>query len=91
MTRQELYKKVKELGISKEIEKKFGQNFTRVSNTNLEDFINSYKAKKFPSKKSAPKKKVDETTAKLFIKLVSLLQLKKYLSAAEADEVLKML
>ena len=69
MTRQELYKKVKELGISKEIEKKFGQNFTRVSNTNLEGFINSYKAKKSPSKKSAPKKKVDETTAKLFIKL----------------------
>lgn len=88
MNRQELYRKVKELGIAKEIEKKFGQNFTRVSNENLESFIKSYTAKKV---KSAPKKKVDKTVAKLFIKLVSLLQLKKYLTAAEADEVLKML
>ena len=88
MSRQELYHKVKELGIAKEIEKKFHQNFTRVSNADLESFIKGFGVKK------APSKKVTTSTgncSKVFIRLVSTLQAKKCLTAYEADEILKLL
>lgn len=84
MSRKELYNKVKELGIAKKIEEKFHQNFTRVSNIELEEFIKSFVAKNKPKAAAGDHYKV-------IIRLVSTLQAKKYLTAAEADDILKML
>jgi hypothetical protein len=45
MSRKELYAKVKELNLQEEIEKKYGDNYTRVGNTELEAIIAKYTAK----------------------------------------------
>ena len=39
MSRKELYAKVKELNLQEEIKKKYGDNYTRVGNTELEAII----------------------------------------------------
>ena len=39
MSRKEIYAKVKELNLQEEIKKKYGDNYTRVSNTELEAII----------------------------------------------------
>ena len=39
MSRKEIYAKVKELNLQEEIKKKYGDNYTRVSNTGLEAII----------------------------------------------------
>lgn len=86
MSRKEIYSKIKELGIAKEIESRFGQNFTRVSSANLEEFLRGYTTvKKVIRKPLAP------SYEKVIIRLVSTLQAKKYLTAAEAEDVLKLL
>ena len=41
MSRKELYAKVKELNLQEEIKKKYGDNYTRVGNTELEAIIAS--------------------------------------------------
>ena len=45
MNRKELYAKVKELNLQEEIKKKYGDNYTRVSNTGLEAIIVKHTAK----------------------------------------------
>lgn len=45
MNRKELYAKVKELNLQEEIKKKYGDNYTRVSNTKLEAIIVKHTAK----------------------------------------------
>ena len=45
MSRKELYAKVKELNLQEEIKKKYGDNYTRVGNTELEAIIAKYTAK----------------------------------------------
>lgn len=45
MNRKELYAKVKELNLQKEIKKKYGDNYTRVGNTKLEAIIAKHTAK----------------------------------------------
>lgn len=86
MSRKEIYSKIKELGIAKEIESRFGQNFTRVSSASLEEFLRGYATvKKVIRKPLAP------SYEKVIIRLVSTLQAKKYLTAAEAEDVLKLL
>lgn len=44
MSRKELYAKVKELNLQEEIKKKYGDNYTRVGNTELEAIIAKYTA-----------------------------------------------
>lgn len=44
MSRKELYVKVKELNLQEEIKKKYGDNYTRVGNTELEAIIAKYTA-----------------------------------------------
>lgn len=44
MSRKELYAKVKELNLQEEIKKKYGDNYTRVSNTELEAIIAKHTA-----------------------------------------------
>lgn len=45
MNRKELYEKVKELNLQEEIKKKYGNNYTRVSNSELEATITKYTIK----------------------------------------------
>ena len=45
MSRKELYAKVKELNLQEEIKKKYGDNYTRVGNTELEVIIAKHTAK----------------------------------------------
>lgn len=54
MNRKELYAKVKELNLQEEIKNKYGDNYTRVGNTELEAFIAKHTTK--PSKSSSPNK-----------------------------------
>lgn len=99
MSRKELYDKVKVFGLGDEIKKKFGKNFTQVSNADLEAVIN---AKAGAKKPVAPKKvnaaKVEKPKAentsnenKALVKLVSTLHFKKYLTVQEVDEILGVL
>jgi hypothetical protein len=99
MNRKELYDKVKVFGLGDEIKKKFGKNFTQVSNADLEAVIN---AKAGAEKPVAPKTtntaKVDKSEAgktnnenKAIVKLVSTLHFKKYLTTQEVDEILGVL
>ena len=45
MSRKEIYAKVKELNLQEEIKKKYGDNYTRVGNTELEAIIAKHTAK----------------------------------------------
>lgn len=92
MSRNELYKKVRELDAAAAIKAKFGDNFTRVSNLDLEAFLKGFE------KKITPEKKVTKATAKetkgtgsAVVKLLSILQTKKVITAKEAEEVAELL
>lgn len=92
MTRKELYNRVKKLGVADIIKDRFGDNFTRVSNANLEAFLRGF------GKKTTPTKKVTKATTKetkgtssAIVKLLSILQTKKVITAKEAEEVAKVL
>lgn len=93
MSRKELYDKVRELGLADTIKKKYGGNFTRVSNANLEACINSCCNKNKAEKKIAkPASVVPAKTCKdAFIKLISILQSKRMITAKEGEEVAKLL
>lgn len=96
MNRKELYDKVKVFGLGDEIKKKFGKNFTQVSNADLEAVINAKAgAKKPAAPKTTNTAKVDKPNAdkinKTIVKLVSTLHFKKYLTTQEVDEILGVL
>lgn len=86
MTRKEIYAKIKELNLSEEVKKKFGDNYTRVPSDKLEALINSKDSKKktLPIKKVMIKKTNAE--AALFY-LSSLLLSKKVITRTEADQL----
>ena len=90
MQRQELYRKIKELGIAKKIEEKFHQNFTRVSNAKLESFIKEFTTKANKTAKKSSVAAVSKVNI-VMVNLVSTLQAKRILTATEADNILKML
>ena len=90
MQRQELYRKIKELGIAKKIEEKFHQNFTRVSNAKLESFIKEFTTKANKADKKSFVVAVSQVNI-VMVNLVSTLQAKRILTATEADNILKML
>ena len=93
MSRKELYVKVKELGAADAIKTKFGDNYTRVSNADLEDFLRVF-GKKTTKKEAAPKKEKKEATGfckEAMVKLLSTLQAKRALTAKEAEEVAALL
>lgn len=96
MNRKELYDKVKVFGLGDEIKKKFGKNFTQVSNADLEAVINAKAgAKKPAAPKTTNTAKVEKPKAdkinKTIVKLVSTLHFKKYLTTQEVDEILGVL
>jgi hypothetical protein len=86
MTRKEIYAKIKELNLSEEVKKKFGDNYTRVPSDKLEALINSKASKKktLPIQEVMIKKTNAE--AALFY-LSSLLLSKKVITRAEADQL----
>jgi hypothetical protein len=94
MSRKELYDKVRELGLADAIKKKYGDNFTRVSNANLEACISScYDKNTAKEKKAAKPASVvpAKTCREAFIKLISILQSKRMITAKEGEEVAKLL
>jgi hypothetical protein len=99
MNRKELYDKVKVFGLGDEIKKKFGKNFTQVSNADLEAVINAKAGAKKPvAPKTVKTAKVEKPEAgntdnesKALVKLVSTLHFKKYLTTQEVDEILGVL
>jgi hypothetical protein len=86
MTRKEIYAKIKELNLSEEVKKQFGDNYTRVPSDKLEALINSKASKKktLPIQEVMIKKTNAE--AALFY-LSSLLLSKKVITRAEADQL----
>lgn len=95
MSRKELYNKVKELGVAGLIKSTFGDNFTRVSNANLEDFLRGFEKKtatvKKVTKATTEETKKTEGTGNAIVKLLSILQTKRVITAKEAEEVAKTL
>lgn len=100
MSRKELYAKVKELGAADAIKTKFGDNYTRVSNANLEDFLKGFgkkvtkkatKKKAAPKKEKKAKKRATGSCKEAMVKLLSTLQARRALTAKEAEEVAALL
>ena len=93
MNRKELYDKVKVFGLGDEIKKKFGKNFTQVSNADLEAVINAKAGAKKPAAPKVEKPEAGKTNNenKALVKLVSTLHFKKYLTTQEVDEILGVL
>ena len=89
MSRKDLYAKVKQLGIAEAIKSAYGDNYTRVSNADLEAFINKTEASKKVKKSPIQTSSNGEKAA--FIKLLSILQARKIVSAKEAEEVVILL
>ena len=86
MTRKEIYAKIKELNLSEEVKKKFGDNYTRVPSDKLEALINSKTSKKKTLPIQEVKIKRTNAEAALFY-LSSLLLAKKVITKAEADQL----
>ena len=86
MTRKEIYAKIKELNLSEEVKKKFGDNYTRVPSDKLEALINSKTSKKKILPIQEVKIKKTNAEAALFY-LSSLLLAKKVITKAEADQL----
>ena len=59
---KKVYAKIKELGAADAIKTKFGDNYTRVSNANLEDFLGTLVRRLL---KRAASKKVNKEACKL--------------------------
>lgn len=88
MSRKELYDKVRELGLADAINKKYGDNFTRVSNSNLEEAIKAHLTKK---KEDVTKVAICKGCKEAVIKLISTLQIKRIITAKEAWEIAELL
>jgi hypothetical protein len=86
MTRKEIYAKIKELNLSEEVKKQFGDNYTRVPSDKLEALINSKTSKKKTLPIQEVKIKRTNAEAALFY-LSSLLLAKKVITRAEADQL----
>lgn len=102
MSRKELYDKVRELGLVDAIKKKYGDNFTRVSSSNLEECIKAHlKGNKKEKKEEVVAEKAVEAPVKTssdckgcqraVIKLISTLQTRRIITAKEAEEVAELL
>lgn len=102
MSRKELYDKIKELGLADAVKRKFGDNYTRVSSSNLEEFIKAHleNDKKGKKKEAIVEKAADNSLKtssdhkcckEALIKLISTLQTNRVITAKEAEEVAKLL
>ena len=85
MTRKEIYAKIKELNLSEEVKKQFGDNYTRVPSDKLEALINSKASKKTLPIQEVKIKRTNVEAALFY--LSSLLLSKKVITRAEADQL----
>jgi len=83
MTRKEIYENIKSMNLADEIKAVFGDNFTRVSNVELEKFI----ASKKPAKK-ATKSVKNAIVDPAIVRLVSTLQAGCVITKADANFIL---
>ena len=91
MNRKELYSKVKELKAEEAIKVKFGDNYTRVSNADLEAFLKGF-GNKSVKKVATPAPKVNNGNVKKDLAaLLSILQANKVINAEDADEIVSLL
>lgn len=92
MTRKEVYEKIKELNLGKEIERVLGVNYTRIKTEVLESFIAHHTCQ---CCKEEVKKIVEEPCkgdntvklAKTVVKLLAALVSKKILTPDDADKI----
>lgn len=89
MCRKDLYKKVKDLNAADAIKKKFGDNYTRISNHDLEFFFKEFEKKLASTAK--PKRNAPTGCKVAMVDLLSTLQAKKVLTAKEAENIAKVL
>ena len=94
MTRKEIYAKIKELNLSEEVKKQFGDNYTRVPSDKLEALINAANKKVLPSQKiekivekHASKNGFNKKYEAALFYLSSLLLSKKVITRTEADQL----
>ena len=93
MNRKELYAKVKELNLQEEIKKKYGENYTRVSNAELAFIIASYKKVEKPKSETkvsistVAKESTAATESCKCDKLIEVLKKKHILLNSEVDYI----
>ncbi len=90
MNRKELYAKIKEFNLQKEIKNKYGDNYTRIGNELLEEIINLHiNSSKTSSKKETPFISVNNTTnhSCKCDKLIEVLKKKHILLNSEIDYI----
>ena len=102
MERKEAYEKIKKLGLQEECKKLFGKNFTQCKTNELEDIINTKKAKiKAPAKvkvkeevKAETKIEVDDNTINIkeskrpFDRLLNILKERHILLESDIKKIL---
>ena len=102
MERKEAYEQIKKLGLQEECKKLFGKNFTQCKTNELEDIINTKKAKiKAPAKvkvkeevKAETKIEVDDNTINIkeskrpFDRLLNILKERHILLESDVKEIL---
>lgn len=93
MNRKELYAKVKELNLQEEIKKKYGENYTRVSNAALACIIANYKKVEKPKSETkvnistVAKESTAATEGSKCDKLIEVLKKKHILLNSEVDYI----
>ena len=102
MERKEAYEQIKKLGLQEECKKLFGKNFTQCKTNELEDIINTKKAKiKAPAKvkvkeevKAETKTEVDDNTINIkeskrpFDRLLNILKERHILLESDIKKIL---
>ena len=102
MERKEAYEQIKKLGLQEECKKQFGKNFTQCKTNELEDIINTKKAKiKTPAKvkvkeevKAETKIEVDDNTINIkeskrpFDRLLNILKERHILLESDIKKIL---
>ena len=102
MERKEAYEQIKKLGLQEECKKQFGKNFTQCKTNELEDIINTKKAKiKTPAKvkakeevKAETKIEVDDNTINIkeskrpFDRLLNILKERHILLESDVKKIL---
>lgn len=85
MTRKELYEEIKSLKLQGEIKAKFGDNYTRISNKDLEKVVTKAKEALNPVKEVIPK---TVASNKVLNKLIEVLAKKNILLKSEVYYIL---
>ena len=95
LNRKEIVQRLKELGLTEKVKTVFGDNYTRVSNENLQFILDEYDKRNNPKE---PERKIEDVKPdsigdlglrKAFVKLLTTLQMSETLYPEEISEILK--